>query len=133
MLSVTDSRFQDELTREAKATGKLAKSYEIPAAFRNNTPERIAAVLKPAKERGLLPDFPFGSDFTEVERRIIPALQTLRQKSVTPAALLPLALRGLFATKNRETDEAIERMGLTKATSLKDRLYRLLLRGALRG
>jgi acyl-CoA hydrolase len=132
MLSITDSRFQDELMREAKDNGKLPKAYEIPPAFRDNTPERVAAALKPAKERGLLPDFPFGSDFTEVEQRLIPALQTLRQKSAAPASLVPLALRGLFAKQSKETDEAIERMGLTNAATLKDRLYRVLLRGALR-
>lgn len=131
MLSVTDSRFQDELMREAKANAKLPKHYEIPAVFRDNNPERVATALKPAKDRGLLPDFPFGSDFTEVERRLIPALQVLRQKSAAPASLVPLALRGLFAKQNKETDEAIERMGLVKAASLKDKLYRVLLRGAL--
>ncbi len=131
MLSVTNSRFQGELMREAKGYGKLSKSYEIPAAFRDNTPERIERALKSAKERGLLPDFPFGCDFTEVEQKLIPALQTLRQKSAEPVQLIPLALRGLFAKQNKETDEAIERMGLTKAASLKDRVYRVLLRGAL--
>jgi acyl-CoA hydrolase len=131
MLSIADSRFQGELMREAKDHGKLPKGYEIPAAFRDNTPERIERALRPAKERGLLPDFPFGSDFTEVEQRLIPALQTLKQKSASPAELIPLALRGLFAKPDKATDEAIERMGLTKAASLKDRLYRVLLRGAL--
>jgi hypothetical protein len=131
MLSVADSRFQGELMREAKGHGKLPKNYEIPAAFRDNTPERIERALKPAKETGLLPDFPFGSDFTEVEQRLIPALQTLKQKSTEPAQLISLALRGLFAKQNKESDEAIERMGLINAASLKDRLYRVLLRGAL--
>jgi acyl-CoA hydrolase len=131
MLSVTDSRFQGELMREAKDNGKLPKSYEIPAAFRDNTPERIERALKPAKERGLLPDFPFGTDFTEIERRVIPALQMLRQKSTAPAELIPLLFGGLFAKPSKEMDEAIERMGLTNAGSLKDKLYRALLRGAL--
>ena len=36
MLSVTDSRFQDELARAAKDTGKLPKGYQIPAACREN-------------------------------------------------------------------------------------------------
>jgi hypothetical protein len=131
MLSITDSRFQGELMREAKGNGKLPKHYEIPAQFRDNTPERIERALAPAKERGLLPDFPFGSDFTEVEQRLIPALQALKQKSAAPAELIPLLMRGLFAKQNNETDEAIERMGLTRADSLKDKLYRALLRGAL--
>ena len=49
---------------QAKDAGKLPKNFEIPAAHRDNHPERIAAALKPAREAGLLPSFPFGSDFT---------------------------------------------------------------------
>lgn len=78
MLAVTDSRFQNGLMRQAKDAGKLPQAYEIPASRRENTPERIGAALKPAREAGLLPSFPFGSDFTDVEQRLIPALQILQ-------------------------------------------------------
>src|SRR4029077_923008 len=54
MLSISDSRFQGELIREAKDAGKLAKSYQIAAAHRENYPERIADALKPFRESGLL-------------------------------------------------------------------------------
>jgi acyl-CoA hydrolase len=133
MLSIADSRFQDELLREAKGYNKISKDYEIPPQSRNNTPERIAKALLAAKERGLLPDFPFGTDFTDVELRIIPALQLLKQKSAAPLQLVPLLFKGLFAPKSADTEAAIERMGLTKVAGLKDGIYRLLLRGALRG
>src|SRR5437763_10060664 len=43
MLQVTDSRFQNELTKIAKDAGKLPKAFEIPAAHRENFPDRIAA------------------------------------------------------------------------------------------
>ena len=82
MLAVADSRFQAELVRQAKDAGKLPKHFEIPAAHRENFPERIAHALKPAREAGLLPTFPFGSDFTDVEQRLIPALQVLQKRSV---------------------------------------------------
>ncbi len=55
MLQVADSRFQVELARQAKDAGKLPKDFEIPAAHRDNHPERIARALKPAREAGLLP------------------------------------------------------------------------------
>src|SRR5882672_773480 len=71
MLQVADSRFQVELARAAKDAGKLSKGFEIASAFRENLPERISAALKPARDAGLLPSFPFGSDFTEVEQRLI--------------------------------------------------------------
>ena len=95
MLAVTDSRFQGELLRQAKDAGKIEKQFELPAACRDNTPERIARALKPATEQGLLPPFPFGTDFTPVEQRLMPALETLRD--APPLQLARLALRGLFA------------------------------------
>jgi acyl-CoA hydrolase len=131
MLSVTDSRFQEGLLREAKKNGKIPKDYEIPAQFRNNAPARIATALKPFQQSGLLPDFPFGTDFTDVELRIIPALQLLKQKLASPLSLVPVLLRGLTAPASARTEECIERMGLKDAASLKDKLYRALLRGAL--
>ena len=45
MLAVADSRFQDELLREAKDAGKIEQSFVLPAAFRDNTPERIERAL----------------------------------------------------------------------------------------
>ncbi len=95
MLSISDSRFQDELARAARDAGKLAKAYEIPREARDNTPERIAAALKPAREAGLLPLFPFGSDFTEVEQRLIPALQILQEAQAAPLRLAALLWKGL--------------------------------------
>ena len=87
MLAVSDSRFQAELARVAKDAGKLPKNFEIPADHRENFPERIAAALKPARDAGLLPAFPFGSDFTETEQRLIPALQLLQEAQRTPLRL----------------------------------------------
>src|ERR1700726_1639584 len=84
MLQVADSRFQDELARAAKDAGKLKKNFEIPAPYRENYPGRIASALKPARAAGLLPSFPFGTDFTEVEQRLIPALQILQEAQGTP-------------------------------------------------
>ena len=95
LLAITDSRFQGELLRRAKEAGKIESTYELPAACRDNTEDRIARALKPATEQGLLPPFPFGSDFTPVEQRLMPALETLRAAS--PWQLARLALRGLFA------------------------------------
>jgi len=97
MLQVADSRFQGELMRQAKEAGKLPRGYEIPAGHRENFPERIASVLKPAREAGLLPSFPFGSDFTEVEQRLIPALQVLQGAQRTPLKLGRRDLAIVFA------------------------------------
>ena len=63
MLAITDSRFQDELLRQAKDAGKIERSFEIPRLARGNSPEMTERVLTPAREAGLLPLFPFGTRF----------------------------------------------------------------------
>lgn len=131
MLSVADSRFQNDLMRQAKDAGKLPKNYEIAARHRDNTPDRIATALKPAREGGLLPAFPFGSDFTAIEQRLIPALQTLKNASAEPATLLSLVWQGLTATASPDADACLARMGLDRPASVRDRFYRLLLRAVL--
>jgi len=132
MLAVTDSRFQNELMREAKDAGKLPKTYEIPSAHRENMPERIASALKLARETGLLPLFPFGSDFTDVEQRLIPALQILQRASASPAQLLGLAWQGITAgAPDSATGACLARLQLDRPTSLSDRLYRTLISAAL--
>lgn len=132
MLSITDSRFQDELMRQAKDAGKLPKAYEIPAEHRSNTPDRIAAALRPAREAGLLPSFPFGTDFTDVEQRLIPALQLMKEASTEPWNLIGLAWQGLFADKTGADVEAcLSRLALDKPQILSDRLYQALVAAAL--
>jgi hypothetical protein len=86
MLQVADSRFQDELARQAKDAGKLPRQFEIPPGYRENYPDRIAKALQPAREAGFLPSFPFGSDFSDVEQRLIPALQLLQDAQRSPRA-----------------------------------------------
>src|SRR6185437_13746060 len=123
MLSIADSRFQPELLRVAKDAKKIAKNYEIPAAFRENTPERVAAALKPLS----LPPFPFGTDFTPVEQRLLFALEKLQKAS--PAGLVQRALRGLLHSTS--DPEALARMGLEKPKGFAQHLYRALLKSVL--
>ena len=122
MLAIADSRFQGELLRVAKDAGKIAKNYEIPAAFGDNTPERIARALQPLD----LPPFPFGTDFTPVEQRLLFALEKL--KAAQPMTLARLAFAGLSKSSDADT---LARMGLDRPRSLSDRLYAALVNGAL--
>ena len=128
MLAIADSRFQDELLRRAKDAGKIASSYHIPAAHRDNHPGRIAAALAPLRQRGLLPDYPLGCDFTPVEQRLLPALERL--KDATPLGLARFAAAGLTPAPGER--DALARMELERPKGLTDRLYRALLRGALK-
>jgi hypothetical protein len=131
MLEVADSAFQDELARQAKDAGKLPKNYEIPAAHRDNHPERIARALKPAREAGLLPSFPFGTDFTGVEQRLIPALQLLQNSERVPLRLAGLLWRGFTGQPDAADNECLARLGLDKPSTLGERAYRALVGAAL--
>jgi Acetyl-CoA hydrolase/transferase C-terminal domain len=131
MLAVTDSRFQDELMRQAKDAGKLPRNFEIPSASRDNHPERVAAALKPAREAGLLPSFPFGSDFTDVEMRLIPALQILQDAQRVPRRLAGLLWQGLVGAPDAADEQCLARLGLDKPATWAERGYRALVSAAL--
>jgi hypothetical protein len=131
MLEISDSQFQGELMRQAKEAGKLPRNHEIPAAYRENHPERIRDALKPAREAGLLPSFPFGSDFTDVEQRLIPALQILQEVQRTPLRLLGLLWQGMSHPPDAADRECLARLGLDKPTHFAERAYRALVSAAL--
>jgi hypothetical protein len=131
MLAVADSRFQDELARQAKDAGKLPKAFEIPPAHRENFSERIARALKPARETGLLPSFPFGSDFTDGEQRLIPALQMLQDAQRTPLRLPGLLWQGFTRQVDAADSECLARLGLDRPATWSERAYRALVSAAL--
>ena len=133
MLSIADSRFQPELVRQAKDAGKLPKKYEISDIYRINTPDRISQALAPLKERGLLPEFPLGTDLTETELELRPALNLLDNASHSYLRLAQLATRGIFATSHLAHEIAgLTRMDLNNPRTPSDWLRRILLLGALR-
>ncbi|MBE1161141.1 acetyl-CoA hydrolase [Dyella sp. 7MK23] len=133
MLAISDARFVDALAAEAKSHGKLAADFKIPEAWRRHRPEVLHEALARQVRKGVLPRFPFGSDFTEVEQRLLPALAWLKSSSANWRGrwhLLKAVLRPGEA--GAEEAAALERMGLTDARSLGDRLQRRLLQAALR-
>jgi Acetyl-CoA hydrolase/transferase C-terminal domain len=131
MLGVADSRFQNELARQAKDAGKLPNNFEIPSAHRENFPERISGALKPAREAGLLPSFPFGSDFTETEQRLIPALQLLQDAQRSPQRLPGLLWQGFTRQPDGADTECLARLGLDRPATVAERAYRALVSAAL--
>src|SRR6267154_6296016 len=131
MLGIADSRFQPELARQAKDAGKLPKSFEIPAVHRENHPERIADALRPAREAGLLPQFPFGSDFTDTEQRLIPALQFLQDARRSPQRLPGLLWQGFTRAPDAADEECLERLSLGRPATWSERTYRALVSAAL--
>ena len=133
MLTVADSRFQGELLEQAKAAGKIERGYAIPPHFRENTPERLKNALAPARHVGLFPDFPFGSDFTDIEATLAKALRQLKSTMQSRATLARVGLATL-AEQSASDDELryLKRLALDRPGGLKDRLLRKLVLRALR-
>jgi hypothetical protein len=130
MLAISDSRFQDELLAQAKQAGKIDTDYEIPVRFRDNTPKKIEEIFDPAKNQGHLPPYPFGSDFTDIEQRLIPALQLLKNTSSSRYRLGRNILRGLKVSHAPYIDH-LQRLGLLKPNNPVDWAYRFLILDAL--
>jgi len=134
LLNIADSRFQEGLLEKAKSAGKIAQDYQIPDAFRSNTPERLEAALAGYKEQGLFMDFPFGTDFTPEELVLVQVLkklkahlssmggllksvfQTIEVRNIPPAAQPYLARLGLAKPESWK-DEIIQRMILAELIS----------------
>jgi len=130
MLGIADSRFQEELLTAAKKADKIEDSYEIPIECRHNTPDRIESALAGARTAGLIDPFPFGTDFTSVEQRLLPALTRLAAAS--PTQLVGLLLRGFASsTQTAGMQACLDRMGLNRPKGFLEKIYWALLRGSL--
>jgi acyl-CoA hydrolase len=117
MVGITDARFQDELVDKAKAAGKLDPDWRVPERARRNTPETLGRCF--AEHRSLFPEYPFGSDFTDVEQRLIPALERLKRLSNDKPALLKALLKG----RTDRFAEELGRLDLAEPKSIRERLY----------
>jgi acyl-CoA hydrolase len=134
LIAIADSRFQDDLVKQAKAAGKLEAGYEVPEQHRQNLPHVLRARLQPWLSTegtpALLPDFPFGTDLTDDELRIVGALRQMQHASQHPAELLAMLVKSLWA--DREAPPAyLQRLGLDDANSLRKILMRKLFAGNL--
>ena len=86
--------------------------------------------MSPAYEQGLLPAFPFGTDFTPVEQRLIPALMLLQ--SVTLPHLAVLLARGLLSSAAApDVRDCLARMALDHPSGAREHVEAALLKGAL--
>jgi acyl-CoA hydrolase len=130
MIAVADSRFQEDLVREAKRHGKIGAHYEVPERYRKNLPEVLEEKLHPWARTGLLPEFPFGTELTEEELQMVRALKKIKHATHHPAELVTMVIKGLFEGKEAPRGW-LERLGLAEVHSLKDLVVRRLLAGNL--
>ena len=133
MLNITDSRFQQDLLETAKRVGKIEAGYEIPPAFRENSPAKTDRILETAREEGLLPQFPLGTEMTSVEQRLVSALQVLKAIAHSKRRVLFAASRAaLGPAPSSEEQECLERLDLDRVSSVTERLTRWSVLWAMR-
>jgi len=130
MAGICDARFQQELLETAKAEGKLRGDFVLAPSAADNTPARLRGALAPLRRDGTLPDYPLGSDFTEVEQRLVKALGWLKANTGGHSDKLRTVAWALL-TRGRADRDALARMQLERPTGLGERLEARLLALAL--
>lgn len=133
MINIADSRFQQQLLKQAKKTGKLPADYRIPEQYRHNLPAKIEAFIKPYQAHGHFQLFPFGTEILPEEVVLGSSLKMLNSfKSESPVAMA----RGLFAEMLKPVPEKaapyLKRMDLEKPGNLNEKIMRKAVILALR-
>ncbi|QFU76017.1 acetyl-CoA hydrolase [Halioglobus maricola] len=128
MINIADSRFQEQLLEYAKSHGKLPHDYRIPQEARNNTPERIKAVLQPHMDSGLLPAYPFGTELTEQEIALAASLRKIKALSEEPTHFVSSAFKALLHHGDEDAARPLlERVHLDHPETPKEFLLQQLL------
>ncbi len=130
MTAIADARFQAGLLQTAKRNRKLHDGFSGDADWQRNTPEELRDVLSVFRRDGTLPDYPLGSDFTDVEQRLVKALGWLKTNTATTGTKLRTMASALLSG-NRDDTEALARMVLASPRSIRERLYARLVALAL--
>lgn len=130
ILKITDSQFQDDIIKKAKKNLKLPADYVLPQEYRNNTPKKLEAMLKPFQAEGYFPAFPFGTDLFEEEIILGGSLKALaRTKKIL---ILKGLLLELFRFVPKNAEPLLKRMQLEKPSSLKEKILQKVVLAALR-
>lgn len=130
LIRIADARFQPELVAAAQAHGKLPRDWQLPEAWTHNTPQALDEKLHPWTVAGLLPGFPFGTDLTADELKMVAALRRLKKATQHPVELVTMAIKSLWDGK--EAPPAyLTRLGLDEAQGFKGLLLKRLFAGNL--
>jgi acyl-CoA hydrolase len=133
LVDIMDARFQDAFVTAAQRAHKLPRDFRIPDEARANLPATLQARFAAWRERGLFPELPFGSDFTQEELTLSRALRALAGRAASWSGrfeLARLALRSEAA--DARLRPLLERMQLANPSTWRERLERRLLLAVLR-
>lgn len=128
LIRIADSRFQESLLTEAKKAGKVDSHFQLPAAWRNNTPGAVRQAVENAGGGDLFPVFPFGCDFTAEELALGKALKTLKAVTSSRRGKIGALWRAMTA---RDSDgyyqPLLKRMKLDNPRGFREALDQKLL------
>ena len=127
MIGIADESVQGTLIGEAVAARKLEIGHRPK---RWNSRAALEAALEPFAD--VLPAYPFGTDLTEDEQRLAPALRRLKEHQGDWPMMARLLYRGLGSEPSAAHRSALARLDLERPRSLADRMTRALVLGALR-
>jgi acyl-CoA hydrolase len=131
MTGIADAAFQPALLQQAKRARKLAADFVAPAPWQRNRAERVRAALAPFRTDGTLPDYPLGSDFSEVEQRLLRALAWLKRHTAGTGSKLVTVARALLSRQAGDP-ACLQRMALDAPHGIGERLEARFLAYALR-
>lgn len=128
LLNIADSRFQQALLEQAKLSGKIAKDYQIPPPYRDNTPQRLEAQLSVYKAQGHFPDFPLGTDFSPEEIVLAKVLKALKAHLGSLGTTIKKAFQALEIRGIPEAAQPyLARLQLDEAETWKDQFLQKLI------
>jgi len=131
MLTIADSRFQDELLADAKRANKIAAGYRVPDEYRRNTPENLEAAFDTQRRAGLFSEYPFGTDLTHEEIDLTHALRWLKERTNGTGARLFTMTRALLHGIDAADRGYLERLQLGAPRDFTEKLTAKLVSLAL--
>lgn len=132
MLQIADSAFQDGLIKEAKAARKLAASYCLPRESTNNHAQTIESIFASEQIRSYFPEYPLGTDLTDIEQQLVAALEWLNVNTEHTAGKIRVVIDALIHGNATDHPGAMARLALDSGTGIGTRLQRRLVSFALR-
>ncbi len=130
ILNVTDSRFQQDLLKQAKKAKKISPNYTIPDRFRNNLPEKLEQQMAPFREQGYFQLYPLGQDLTDEESVLGLSLRKLKNDAAAKRFAFG-KLGKAFVSTPQAAMPYLERMQLDKPSGLKEKMLKTIVVYAL--
>lgn len=132
LIHIADSRFQEDLLKQAKQAGKVSNDYEIPEKFRNNTPKNLTRIAATYQEQGLLELFPFGTIFQMEEVSLGQSLRGFKANlDNNKVKTIYDLVKSMFEPDPESAKPYLERMQLSMPSSIKEKLLKKIVVFAL--